>query len=174
MKPTGRQYARARGFAAATVLFTIALFVLVGAASSTIARGNAKAKMFHEIKDRVLSQTELTLSLLLLCRTLYPTGDNTTGFHPQYPGAPTAVPLESVICPGSATSLWSGDSRAIAPRPLPGFNPILYVNDTNSVRLETTVISLDDYYTDLMKAVQRKMGDQVTITGNKLTIVLVE
>ena len=174
MKPTGRQHQRARGFAAATVLFTIALFVLVGAATATIARGNSKAKMFHEIKDQMISQTELTLSMLLLCRTLYPTGDNGTGFHPQYPGAPTGTSLDSVVCPGQATSIWSGDSRAVAPRPLPGFSQFTYYNDATSVRIETTAINADQYYTDLMSAVVRKIGPaQATTASNKLTILLV-
>ena len=121
MKSTRLQRPRARGFAAATLLFAIALFVLVGAATATISRSNTKAKMFNDIKSQMLSQTELTLSMLLLCRTLYPNGDNGTGFHPSYPGGSTGVLLNSVVCPGQGSSLWSGDSRAIAPRPLPGF-----------------------------------------------------
>ncbi len=175
MTPTGQQRPKARGFAAATVLFAIALFVLVGAATTTISRGNAKAKMFHEIKDQMVSQTELTLSMLLLCRTLYPTGDNGTGFHTQYPGAPTGVALDSAICPGQGSSIWSGDSRAIAPRPLPGFTPFTYFNDATSVRIVTTAINPDQYYTDLMSAVVAKMGiAQANLSGNTLTIVLVQ
>ena len=174
MKSTGPQRPGARGFAAATLLFAIALFVLVGAATTTISRNNTKAKMFHEIKDQMLSQTELTLSMLLLCRTLYPNGDNGTGFHPSYPGASTSVLLDSVVCPGQGSSLWSGDSRAIAPRPLPGFTAFTYINDATSVRIETTATNPDQYYTELMNAVKAKFGDQATVAGNKLTIVLVQ
>ena len=176
MNPIGQQRIRtqARGFAAATVLFAIALFVLVGAATTTIARGNAKAKMFHEIKEQMISQAELTLSMLLLCRTLYPLGDNLTTFHVQYPAASTGTPLDSVVCPGQSTSIWSGDSRAIAPRPLPGFSQFIYYNDATSVRIETTATNPDPYYTDLMNAVVRKIGPaQATVAADKLTILLV-
>lgn len=166
---------KARGFAAATVLFAIALFVLVGAATSTISRGNAKAKMFHEIKEQMISQTELTLSMLLLCRTLYPTGDNGTLLHPQYPGAPTGIALDQATCPGSGASIWSGDSRAIAPRPLPGFTAFTYFNDASGVRIETTATNPDTYYMNLMQAVKAKLGmAQANINGNTLQILLVQ
>ena len=58
--------------------------------------------------------------------------------------------------------------------PLPGFTAFTYINDATSVRIETTTTSADQYYTDLMNAVKAKLGDQATVAGNKLTIVLFE
>jgi hypothetical protein len=172
-----RMPAAAGGFAAATALVGIALFVLLGVAAATIARGNAKARLFHEIKEEMVAQSDLILNTLLLCRTIYPAGDNGTGAHRQYPATPADGTVAALTCPGQgAVSLWSGDARAMAPRRLPGFSAWRYVNDAASVRILTTVTAASTaYYQDLLDAVVAKVGPaQAVRSGDTLTITLIQ
>lgn len=177
MKMHAHRWLHAGGFAAATALFGIALFVLLGVAASTIARGNAKARLFHETKEQMIAQSDLILNTLLLCRTVFPAGDNGTGWHVSYPATPADGTVASLTCPGQGTaSIWSGDARAMAPRRLPGFSAWRYVNDTASVRISTTVTAAGTaYYQDLLDAVAAKVGPaQAVRSGDTLTITLIQ
>lgn len=175
MKPLPSRHSHARGFAAASALFTIGLFVLIGAVAATTARSNAKAQQFHEIRNQLVAQSELIGSTLVLCRTLYPGADNGSGFHPPYPATPGDGTVKSLICPGSLASIWSGDSRTLTPRTMPGFQEWSYVNDATSVRISTTAVNAGmPYYQDLLDSVVGKVGPgQAVRAGDTLTITLV-
>ncbi len=163
------------GFAAASVLFAIGLFVLFGAVAATTSRTNAKAKQFHETKESLIAQTDLISNTLTLCRTIYPSGDNGTTFHPQYPATPGDGLVASISCPGQMPEvIWSGDARSMAPRPLAGFAAWTYVNDATSIRIATTATNPGvPFYRDLMDAVVRKIGPaQAARSGDTMTITL--
>lgn len=167
---------RARGFAAATALFAIGLFVLLGAVATTVSRGNTKAKLFHETKDALVAQADLIRNTLLLCRTVFQPPDGSTDPHPGYPLTPPDGKVASIVCPGqAATPIWWGDARAMAPRNLPGFDAWTYVNDGASIRITTTAVQTGvPFYQDLINATVRKIGPQATSSGDTLTVTLVE
>ena len=175
MQPPRPNFYRNRGFAAAGALFAIGLFVLIGSVAATAARTAAKAKVFHETKESMIAQSELIGSNLVFCRTLYPNADNLSTFHLPYPATPADSKVASLVCPGSGLSLWSGDSRSLAPRTLAGFSQWNYVNDAISVRITTTAVNANaPYYQDLMDAVITKVGSaQASRTGDTLTVTLV-
>lgn len=163
------------GFAAATVLFAVALFVVLGAASVTISRGNYKAQMFRDTREQMVAQRDLIWTTLVLCRTIYPAGDNGNSVRQQYPATPGNGLVSALVCPGqSPASIWSGDSRAMAPRALPGFGAWTYVNDVTSIRITTTATDTgSQFYQDLMDAVIARVGSgQATRNGGALTITL--
>ncbi|MFT5590252.1 MAG: hypothetical protein ACI9ZF_002437 [Bradyrhizobium sp.] len=166
----------ATGFAAATALFAIALFVLLGFVASSTARNNARAEMFHATKDQMVAQRDLIANLLVLCRTVYPDGDNGTGFHPSYPATPGGGLVTSLVCPKTAPrSIWSGDASAMKPRPMAGFTPWSYINDATSIRIEITANeAASTFYQNLLDAVIVKIGNaQAVRNGDTLTITLV-
>lgn len=170
------RHRRAAGFAAASVLFAVALFVILGAASATIARGNAQARLFQETREQMVAQRDLILNTLILCRTIYPAGDNGNTVRQQYPATPGDGLVASLVCPGqSPASIWSGDARALAPRPLPGFSAWTYVNDATSIRIATTAAnSGSQFYRDLMDSTINKVGGtQASRSGDTLTITLI-
>ena len=174
-----RPIKRSAGFAAATALFAIGLFLLLGAVVATTARSTAKAKQFHEIKEQMIAQRDLIANMLLLCRTIYPAGDNGSGngVRLQYPATPTDGLVSSLSCPGqgAATSIWSGDSRALAPRALPGYTAWTYINDSTSIRISTSLVTAGStYHRDLVDGVIAKIGaGQAVRSGDVLTITLV-
>ena len=167
---------RERGFAAATALFAIGLFVLLGAVATTISHGNAKAKLFQETKEAMVQQNDLILNSLILCRTVFPPPDGSIDPHPGYPLTPVDGLVASIVCPGQApASIWSGDSRAMAPRALPGFGPWTYANDSTSIRISTSAITPGvPFYQDLLQAVAGKIGLAAQRTGDTLTVLLVQ
>lgn len=164
------------GFAAATVLFAIGLFVLLGTVTMATSRSNAKARQFQETKDQIVAQAELVFSTLVLCRTIYPAADNGTGFHKAYPATPAAPGLVSaLVCPGQpGQSIWSGDARAMSPRLLPGFGAWTYVNDAASVRIQLVASNAGvTFYQDLLDAVVARTGAGVASrSGDSLTFTL--
>ena len=165
---------RSAGFAAATALFAIGLVVLLGFVASTTARNGARAQQFHDTKDQMVAQRDLIANMLLLCRAVYPDGNNGTGFHPSYPATPGGGLVTSLICPKPATSIWSGDASAMAPRALIGFSSWSYVNDATSIRIYlTTTEAGSTFYRNLMDAVIAKIGAQAVRSGDTLTITLV-
>ncbi|MEC5217380.1 hypothetical protein RCH09_002338 [Actimicrobium sp. GrIS 1.19] len=167
---------RAGGFAAATALFAISLFVLIGVAAANIAHDNARAQQFHAIREQMVAQRDLIFNLILLCRTIYPAGNNGTGNHVQYPATPADRQVAALTCPGQGFApIWSGDARAMAPRPLPGFNGWTYVNDSNSIRIQTTAVNPDsNWHRDLLDAVVARIGPgQAVRSGNALTLTLI-
>jgi len=166
-----------QGFAAASALFAIGLFVLLGFVATSTSRTNARAKMFHETKEAMVAQNDFILNTLLLCRTVYPAGNTTTFVdpsisHPQYPPSGDGT-VANLSCPGQAPNLiWSSDSRALAPRTLPGFTPWTYVNDPG-VRISITAITPGPgYYQDLLEAVKKRVGPSAARVGDTLTISL--
>ena len=166
----------ATGFAAATALFAIALFVLLGFVASSNSRNNARAEYFHATKDQMVAQRDLIANLLVLCRAVYPDGNNGTAFHPSYPATPAAPSyVTSLICPKPARSLWSGDASAMQPRPLSGFTPWSYTNDATSIRIAITALEAGStFYQNLLDAVIAKIGSvQAARSGDTLTITLV-
>jgi hypothetical protein len=166
----------AYGFAATTALFAIALFVMLGFVASSTARNSARAEMFHATKDQMVAQRDLIANLLLLCRTVYPDGDNGTGFHPSYPATPAGGLVTSLVCPKTAPqSIWFGDANAMKPRPMTGFTPWSYINDATSIRLEITANEAGStFYRNLLDAVVVKIGNtQAVRSGDTLTITLV-
>lgn len=181
MTPLRPHPQKAQGFAAATALFAIGLFVLLGAVMAASARSNAKAKMFHETKEAMVAQSDLILNMLLLCRTLYPAGDNGNGnpdrrMYPATPGGGASGPLDTLSCPGQGgTVIWSGDSRAMAPRALPGYAPWSYTNDGTSIRISITATNAGvPYYQDLLDRVAAKVGtSQAVRNADTLTITLI-
>ena len=177
MRPMRMRPGKANGFAAATALFAIGLFVLLGVVASSTSRGNAKAKVFHETKELMIAQSDLISNTLILCRTVYPAGDNGNGLgvRQQYPATPVDGLVASMSCPGQSPALiWSGDARAMAPRALPGYIGWTYVNDVTSIRISTTAININvPYYRDLLDAVVTKIGAaQAVRSGDTLTITL--
>lgn len=165
----------ATGFAAATALFSIALFVLLGFFASSTARNNSRAELFHATKDQMVAQRDLIANLLVLCRAVYPDGNNGTPYHPSYPAALTPVPVTSLICPKPGLSIWSGDASAMQPRPLPGFTPWSYTNDATSIRITISANEAGStFYQNLLDAVIAKIGNsQAKRSGGTLTITLV-
>jgi len=179
MKAVCPHLRRHRGFAAASALFAIGLFVLLGFVATSTSRTNAKAKMFHETKESMVAQNDFILNTLLLCRAVYPAGNTITPAdpsvsHPQYPPTGDGT-VANLSCPGQAPNvIWSSDSRALAPRTLPGFTPWSYINNP-AVRISiTTTTPGSEYYRDLLDAVVRKVGPtQAVRVGDTLTITLV-
>lgn len=178
--PAGLRHPRRdQGFAAASALFAIGLFVLLGITASNISRSNVKAQIFHDTKEAMVAQADFILNTLLLCRTLHPEGDLTSPVdpsvsNPQYPLTGDGT-VASLSCPGQAPNLiWSGDSRAMAPRALAGFSPWTYVNNP-IVRIGITATNPGvPYYQDMLDAVVRKIGaTQAVRVGDTLTITLV-
>ncbi|GAA4030040.1 hypothetical protein [Actimicrobium antarcticum] len=164
----------ANGFAAATALFAIALFVLLGFVATNTARNNARAEIFHATKDQMVAQRDLIANMLVLCRAVYPDGNNGTGFHPSYPATPGDSLVASLLCPKPMLSIWSGDASAMKPRPLAGFTPWTYVNDATSIRIAVTALDAGStFYRNLLDAVIAKVGDQAVRNNDTLTITLV-
>lgn len=177
-----RPHRRSGGFVAATVLFAIGLLVLLGAVVASTSRNALKAKQFQETKELMVAQRDLIANMLLLCRTIYPSGDNGSGNVGllQYPATPADGLVSSITCPGapsaSATSsIWSGDARGLAPRALSGFQQWTYVNNGTNIQIATTLVTPGStYYLDLINSVIRKIGSsQATLSANTLTITLV-
>lgn len=170
---------RSGGFVAATVLFAIGLVVLLGAVVATTSRNALKVKQFQETKELMVAQRDLIANMLLLCRTIYPSGNNGSGNAGllQYPATPADGLVSSITCPGAAaaSSIWSGDARGLAPRPLTGFQAWTYVNNGTNIQIATTLVTPGStYYLDLINSVIRKIGSsQATLSGNTLTIKLV-
>lgn len=131
----------------------------------------------------MIAQRDLIANMLLLCRTIYPSGNNGTGNTGllQYPATPTganAGRVSAITCPGQGTPapIWSGDARGMAPRPLPGFSPWTYANNGSSIVISTTIINTGStYYRDLLDAVVAKIGNQAVHApgSDTLTITLV-
>lgn len=175
-----RSLQRSGGFAAATALFAIGLFVLLGAVVATTSRSTAKAKQFQEIKEQMVAQRDLIANMLILCRTIYPNGNNgtlNTGLL-QYPATPADGLVSSITCPGAAAaaSIWSGDSRGLAPRALPGYTAWTYVNNGTTISISTTLVTPGStYHIDLINSVIKKINtsNQAVLSGNTFTITLV-
>ncbi|MDY7572983.1 hypothetical protein [Actimicrobium sp. CCI2.3] len=166
----------ATGFAAATALFAIGLFVLLGFVASGNARNSARAELFHATKDQMVAQRDLIANLLVLCRAVYPDGNNGTAFHPSYPATPSSPStVSALICPKSGLSIWSGDASATQLRPLTGFTPWSYINDATSIRIAITANEAGStFYRNLLDAVIAKIGSaQATRSGDTLTVTLV-
>lgn len=164
------------GFAATSVLFAVALFVALGAASVVITRGNVKARLFQETREQMVAQRDLIFNTLVLCRTIYPAGNNGNAVRQQYPATPGDGFVSSLVCPGqSPASIWSGDSRAMAPRALSGFGAWTYINDATSIRITTTAINAgSQFHRDLLDAVVTRIGSaQAVRSGDTLTVTLV-
>ena len=176
---TNHLYRRNAGFAAATALFAIGLFLLLGAVLATTTRSTAKAKQFQEIKEQMVAERDLIWNMLLLCRSVYPAGDNGSGngVRLQYPATPVDNLVSSITCPGQGTAvaIWSGDARGMAPRALPGFTAWTYTNDLTSIRISTSAITTgNQYYRDLMDRVIAKIGTGQAVRSNDtLTITLI-
>ena len=170
---------RSAGFAAATALFTIGVFVLLGAVLASASRSNAKARQFQETKEQMVAQRDLISNMLLLCRSVYPGGDNGSGngVRVQYPATPVDSKVASITCPGqgAAVSIWSGDARAMAPRTLPGFTAWTYTNDLTSIRISTSsAVPASKYYQDLIDSVIARIGaNQAVRSTDTLTITLI-
>jgi hypothetical protein len=166
----------ARGFAAATALFAIALFVLLGFFALSNARNSTRAEFFHSTKDQMVAQRDLIANLLVLCKAVYPDGANGTAFHPSYPATPAAPGyVSALICPKPGVSIWSGDASAMQPRPLPGFTPWTYTNDATSIRIAISANTAGStFYRNLLDAVIAKIGaSQAVRSADTLTITLV-
>ena len=124
----------------------------------------------------MIAQSDLISNTLLLCRTIFPSGDNGTGFHAAYPATPGDGLVASIVCPGQSPALiWSGDSRSVAPRALPGFTAWTYVNDVTSIRITTSTVTPGiPFFEDLLDAVVTKVGPaQASRSVDTLTITLV-
>ncbi|MEB0135320.1 hypothetical protein QN362_08240 [Actimicrobium sp. CCC2.4] len=165
----------AHGFAAATALFAIALFVLLGFVASSTARDGARAEFFHSTKDQMVAQRDLIANMLVLCRAVYPDGDNGTPFRISYPATPADGFVTSLLCPKPALSIWSGDASAMKPRPMAGFTPWSYINDAVSIRIFIDANETGSlFYRNLLDAVIAKVGStQAVRSGDRLTITLV-
>ncbi len=173
---TRRPPRSATGFAAATALFAIALFMLLGFVASSNSRNTARTEFFHATKDQMVAQRDLIANILVLCRAVYPDGDNGTGFHPSYPATPAAPAyVSALICPKPGLSIWSGDASAMQPRQLPGFTPWSYTNDASSIRIAITANEAGStFYQNLLDAVITRIGNsQAVRSGDTLTITLV-
>ena len=173
-----RQHRFGHGFAAATVLFSIALFVMIGVASSTLARNSLKSRQFQETKDQMIAQRDVIWSTSLLCKTIFPAGNNGNGLgvRQQYPATPGDGSVASLVCPGqSPTSIWSGDLTTMSPRALPGFGPWTYINDATSIRITTTALDAGSiFYQNLMDKVITRIGaTQASRSADTLTITLI-
>lgn len=174
-----RSHQRSGGFVAAAVLFAIGLLVLLGSVVAITARNTANAKQFQEIKEQMVAQRDLIANMLLLCRTIYPNGNNGSGNAGllQYPATPAGGLVSSITCPGapSASSIWSGDSRSLAPRALPGFQPWTYVNNGTNIQIAVTLITPGStYYLNLLNGVMNRIGtSQAVLSGNTMTVTLV-
>lgn len=127
----------------------------------------------------MVSQRDLIANMLLLCRTIYPNGNNGSG-NPnltQYPATPADGLVASITCPGApvAASIWTGDSRGLAPRILPGYTAWTYVNNGTDIRISTSLVTPGStYHLDLINSVIKKIGNgQAVLIGNTLTITLV-
>ncbi|EGF30588.1 hypothetical protein IMCC9480_1202 [Oxalobacteraceae bacterium IMCC9480] len=165
----------ATGFAAATALFAIALFVLLGFVASNNARNGARAEFFHSTKDQMVAQRDLIANMLVLCRTVYPDGDNGSGFQKPYPVTPGDFLVSSLKCPKPNVSIWAGDASAMTPRPLAGFAPWRYLNDVTGVSISITALEAGStFHRNLLDAVIAKVGStQAVRSGDTLTITLV-
>lgn len=173
-----RQYHFAHGFAAATVLFSLALFVMIGVATATLSRNSSKTRQFQETKEQMIAQRDVIWSTLLLCKTIFPAGNNGNGFgvRQQFPATPVDGSVASLVCPGqSPTSIWSGDLTTMSPRALPGFGPWTYVNDATSIRITTTALDAGSlFYQNLMDKVITRIGaTQASRSADTLTITLI-
>ena len=129
----------------------------------------------------MIAQRDLIWNLLLLCRTIYPAGNNGSGQAGllQYPATPAGAPpnlASAITCPGqgAAVPIWSGDARGMAPRALAGFGAWTYANNGTSIIITTTTVDPGStYYHDLLDAVIRRLGNQATRSGDTLSITLV-
>ena len=142
----------------------------------TIARGTVKARLFQETREQMVAQRDLIFNTLILCRTIYPAGNNGTGFRQQYPATPADGLVSSLVCPGqSPASIWSSDQQSMSPRPVPGFGPWTYSNDVTSMRITTTSVNPgSQFHQDLMDAVIKKIGSsQAVRSGDTLTVTLI-
>lgn len=101
--------------------------------------GATQATTVQALYSTLKSQTETIRARVAQCVIENPSGNNGTGFKPEYPGAPVPVALGGISCPGAppaAAAVWSGRDGIFTPQPPGAFAaPYAYVNDALGVRV---------------------------------------
>lgn len=114
------------------ILSVISFFALRGTDTSAVLNNSA-------ITNTIVAQAGVIRARILSCSIEYPTGNNATGFRPQYPAATSAVNVSTLTCPGAGNAnIWTLLDGVSAPISVNGFNAWQYVNDGTSMRIMIT------------------------------------
>lgn len=143
------------------ILAVISFFVFRGTDTSSVLNNAA-------ITNNIVSQASIIRSRILSCAIEYPTGDNTTGFKPQYPGATSAVNVSTLTCPGANNAnIWTLLDGVTTPLAVNGFNNWQYINDSTNIRISITATTTEK--TSLLPTIANMLGSQASINGSTLT-----
>lgn len=151
------------------ILSVISFFALRGTDTSAVLNNSA-------ITNTIVAQAGVIRARILSCSIEYPTGNNGTGFRPQYPAATTAVNISELTCPGANNAnIWTLLDGVTTPIGVNGFNTWQYVNDGTSLRIMITAttpekISLLPSLVTMLGAAQTSIA---TTPANTLVWVIV-
>lgn len=164
-----------RGYIMAYLLVGITAMSLVAVAVSRSGDDQAERRFVSEAQRVVLHQGELVRAQILLCGTMYPGGNNGSGFRVRYPAAPVSGLVRDLECPGVPSggnrNLWSGARGVTLPPPPRGMQEWRYANDATSMRIWITADTT--MALALERAAPQWQGAQWDATNRLLTLELV-
>ncbi len=162
---------RSRGFAIGYLMFALTMIGLLSVAAAGTAGRHQRFRTIEDHAAVVGAQFEQIRNALNICVTVYPTGDNGTGFHVKYPAGSTAVAASGLDCPGNpggVKNIFQGQNGGFLD-PLPnGFGAWSYVNDASGIKVSVTSSGDGDRNISLSRAAAK--FSQASVTGNTLTI----
>lgn len=128
----------ARGFAASYLVFAIGLMTLVALGISRMNDDQAERRLVTQSQRMVLQQADLIRAQVVLCGTMYPSGNNGTAFRPRFPATPVSGLVADLDCPGDPNAnrnLWRGQYGVTLPAAPFGLSAWRYANDATSLRI---------------------------------------
>jgi hypothetical protein len=159
-----------QGFVAGYLLAAIALITASMTALSYMRKDSGqKLNQFNVVKA-FQSQLSTIHSAITNCATIFPGGNNGTGFHKAYPPGTTPATVLSLNCPGSTytnKNLWTGRDGAVPPLAPSGMTSWMYTNDATGVFVTSTNTNNDINLTNAMTAAAAHyVPNQILVAGN--------
>lgn len=164
-----------QGIAIAYLLAAIALLGLVAFMMAKMSNSNVQLQSAFQSKQTLITQYQLIRSRILSCGIAYPAGNNGSTVRVRYPATPVSGNVIDMTCPGQpgANNLWNGAGSVTLRAPPAAFTGWTYANDSTSMRLAIQpAVGGDTFATGILIAVANRIGDIATISGETLTITL--
>lgn len=140
--------------------------------------GATQAAAVQALYSTLKAQTETIRARVAQCVIENPSGNNGTGYKPEYPGAPVPVALSTIVCPGAppaSSAIWSGRDGVFVPQPPAAFaGPYAYVNDALGVRITLSASVASDRAAAAagQRLAQRYGSSQASWSASTLTVWL--
>ncbi len=166
------------GFLHNLLVPTLLIFGVMLAALSQINNTNVKGQAIAASVDTTRMQLTQIRQALTLCRTIYPSGDNLTGFNPVYPKTTggTWESVRVVKCPVDNTGTNEINLWLVAKGQMTNQGAFLldweYKNDAGGVKVRLrTEVAGDQYGNAVLSQVASRLHvDEKTLNADELIV----